>query len=131
MEALGVGFEEGRCSSCLPFPLLSQLHYQHQVVKQLHELWRQHFTVPSVLEEEVPLEQRSTAKDTEHLESTPSAQSSTTELPGGKYTLEEASREKSIEEEEAGASGWNLSLEDFKQVVTSVPHWCCDKLMVC
>ncbi|NWW57203.1 MYBPP protein, partial [Ifrita kowaldi] len=101
-----------------------KLHYQHQVVKQLHELWRQHLTVPSVLEEEVPLDQKSTAEDMEHLESTsepPSAQSSTTELPGGKYTSEEASREKSIEEEEAGASGWNLSLKDFKQVVTSVP----------
>ncbi|NXB66899.1 MYBPP protein, partial [Struthidea cinerea] len=101
-----------------------KLHYQHQVVKQLHELWRQHLTVPSVLEEEVPLDQRSTAEDMEYLESTsepPSAQSSTTELPGGKYTSEEASREKSIEEEEAGASGWNLSLEDLKQVVTSVP----------
>ncbi|XP_041888384.1 MYCBP-associated protein isoform X2 [Corvus kubaryi] len=98
-----------------------KLHYQHQVVKQLHELWRQHLTVPSVLEEDVPLDQRSTAGDTEYLESTPSAQSSTTELPGGKYTLEEASREKSIEEEEAGSSGWNLSLEDFKQAIMSIP----------
>lgn len=94
------------------------------MVKQLHGLWRQHLTVPSVLEEEGPLDQRSTAEDMEYLESTSeprSAQSSTTELPGGKYTLEEASREKSIEEEEAGASGWNLSLEDFKQVISSVP----------
>uniref|UniRef100_A0A8C3EBA3 Uncharacterized protein n=1 Tax=Corvus moneduloides TaxID=1196302 RepID=A0A8C3EBA3_CORMO len=98
-----------------------KLHYQHQVVKQLHELWRQHLTVPSVLEEDVPLDQRSTAGDTEYLESTPSAQSSTTELPGGKYTSEEASREKSIEEEEAGSSGWNLSLEDFKQAIMSIP----------
>ncbi|NXE37215.1 MYBPP protein, partial [Ptilorrhoa leucosticta] len=101
-----------------------ELHYQHQVVKQLHKLWRQYLTEPSVLEEEVPLDQRNTAEDMEYLESTsepPSAQSSTTELPGGKYTLEDAPREKSIEEEEAGPSGWNLSLDDFKQVVTSVP----------
>ncbi|NXY08646.1 MYBPP protein, partial [Pteruthius melanotis] len=101
-----------------------ELHYQHQVVKQLHKLWRQHLTVPSVLEEEVSLDQRSTAEGTEYLGSTsepPSAQSSTTELSGGKYTLEEAPREKTIEEEEAGPSGWNLSLKDFKQVVTSVP----------
>ncbi|NWV35416.1 MYBPP protein, partial [Grantiella picta] len=101
-----------------------QLHYHHQVVKQLHKLWRQHMAVPSVLEEEVPLDQRSTVEDTEYQESTLeplSARSSTTELPGGKYTLQEAPGEKSIEEEEAGPSGWNLSLEDLKQVVTSVP----------
>ncbi|NXT64141.1 MYBPP protein, partial [Chaetops frenatus] len=99
-----------------------ELHYQHQVVKQLHKLWRQHLTVPSVLEEEVPLEQRSTVEDMEYQEGTlepPSAQSSTTEFPGGKYTSEEAPRAKSTEEEEASPSGWNLSLEDFKQVVTS------------
>lgn len=124
MEALTVGFEEGRCSSCLPFPPLSQLHYQHQVVKQLHKLWRQHLAVPSVLEEEVPLDQRSTAEDMEYQESTlepSSVRSSTTELPCGKHTLEDAPRKKSTEEEEAGPSGWNLSLEDFKQVGTSVP----------
>ncbi|NWX25784.1 MYBPP protein, partial [Notiomystis cincta] len=99
-----------------------ELHYQHQVVKQLHKLWRQHLTVPSVLGKKVSLDQRSTAKGMEYQKSTsgpPRAQSSTTEFPGGKYTLEEAPGEKSIEEEEAGPSGWNLSLEDFKQVVTS------------
>ncbi|NWR48202.1 MYBPP protein, partial [Regulus satrapa] len=88
-----------------------ELHYQHQVVQQLHKLWRQHLTVPSVLEEEVPLDQRTLEPH--------SAQSSTTEFPPGKYTLEEAPREKSIEEAEAGPSGWNFSLEDFKQVVIS------------
>ncbi|XP_053850418.1 MYCBP-associated protein isoform X2 [Vidua macroura] len=100
-----------------------KLHYQHQVVKQLHKLWRQHLTVPSVLEEEVPLDQRSTAEDMEYQDSTletPSAWSSTTELPCGKYTLEEAPRERSTEEEEAGPSGWNLSLEDFKQAIMSI-----------
>ncbi|NXT16644.1 MYBPP protein, partial [Prunella fulvescens] len=102
-----------------------KLHYQHQVVKQLHKLWRQHLTVPSVLEEQVPLYQRSTAEDMEYQERTlepPSAWSSTTELRCGKYTLEDAPRKKSAEEEEAGPSGWNLSLEDFKQVVTFVPR---------
>ncbi|XP_038012741.1 MYCBP-associated protein isoform X2 [Motacilla alba alba] len=100
-----------------------QLHYQHQVVKQLHKLWRQHLTVPSVLEEEVPLDQRSTAEDMEYQESTlepPSVRSSTTELPCGKYTLEDTPREKSTEEEETGPSGWNLSLEDFKQAAMSI-----------
>ncbi|RMB92300.1 hypothetical protein DUI87_31412 [Hirundo rustica rustica] len=102
-----------------------ELHYQHQVVKQLHKLWRQHLTVPSVLEEGVPMDQRSTAENMEYRESAsepPSAQGSTTELPRRKRTLEESSREKSIEEEEAGPSGWNLSLEDFKQVaIMSIP----------
>ncbi|XP_030915823.1 MYCBP-associated protein [Geospiza fortis] len=100
-----------------------KLHYQHQVVKQLHKLWRQHLTVPSVLEEEVPLDQRNTAEDMEYQESTlepPSVRSSTTELPCGKHTLEDAPREKSTEEEEAGPSGWNLSLEDFKQAIMSI-----------
>ncbi|XP_064251834.1 MYCBP-associated protein [Passer domesticus] len=97
-----------------------ELHYQHQVIKQLHKLWRQHLTV---LEEEVPLDQRSTAEDMEYQESTlepPSVQSSTTELPHGKYALEDAPREKSTEEEEAGSSGWNLSIEDFKQAIMSI-----------
>nr|XP_041575881.1 MYCBP-associated protein isoform X2 [Taeniopygia guttata] len=100
-----------------------QLHYQHQVVKQLHKLWRQHLPVPSVLEEEEPLDQRSTAEDMEDQDSTletPSAWSSTTELPCGKYTLEEAPRERSTEKEEAGPSGWNLSLEDLKQAIMSI-----------
>ncbi|NXP18365.1 MYBPP protein, partial [Scytalopus superciliaris] len=100
-------------------------HYQYEVVKQLHKLWRQHMTVPSAFEEKVPSEQRSTAEDMEYQESTMEplpAQSSTTDLPGGKNSLEEAPRQRmSTEEEESGSSGWNLSLEDFKQVVTSVP----------
>ncbi|XP_027547137.1 MYCBP-associated protein isoform X1 [Neopelma chrysocephalum] len=102
-------------------------YYQYQVVKQLHELWRQYMTVPSAFEEKVLSDQRSTAEeDTEYQESTVEplpAQSSTTELPGGKKSLEEAPRQKmSIEEEEAGPSGWNLSLEDFKQAIMSIPR---------
>ncbi|XP_062362076.1 MYCBP-associated protein [Cinclus cinclus] len=101
-----------------------EFHYQHQVVKRLHKLWRQHLAVPSVSEEEVPLEQRSSAGDMEYQECTlepASAPSSTTEFPRGKHALEEAPREKSIEEEEAGPSGWNFSLEDFKQAIMSIP----------
>uniref|UniRef100_A0A8C5TPK8 MYCBP associated protein n=1 Tax=Malurus cyaneus samueli TaxID=2593467 RepID=A0A8C5TPK8_9PASS len=101
-----------------------ELHYQHQVVQQLHELWRRHMPVFSELEEDLPLDQRSTAEYTEYQESTlepPYTPSSATELPGGKYTLEEAPRERSIEEEEAGPSGWNLSLKDFKQAIMSIP----------
>ncbi|NXE75977.1 MYBPP protein, partial [Cochlearius cochlearius] len=102
-----------------------ELHYQHQVVKQLHELWRQHMTVPSAFEEKVPLGQKSTAEDVQYQESTSEAlpaRSSTTEVPGWKNTLEEAlSQIMNVEEEEPGPSGWNLSFKDFKQVVTSVP----------
>ncbi|KFP15117.1 MYCBP-associated protein, partial [Egretta garzetta] len=99
-----------------------ELRYQHQVVKQLHELWRQHMTVPSAFEEKVPLGQKSTAEDMQYQESTSEAlpaRSSTTEVPGWKNTLEEALIQMTnVEEEEPGPSGWNLSFEDFKQVVT-------------
>ncbi|KFQ83299.1 MYCBP-associated protein, partial [Phoenicopterus ruber ruber] len=102
-----------------------ELHYQHRVVKQLHELWRQHMTVPSAVEEKVPSGQKSTAEDMQYQESTSEAlpsQSSTTEVPGWRNTLEEArSQMTNVEEEEPGPSGWNLSFEDFKQVVTPVP----------
>ncbi|NXY79604.1 MYBPP protein, partial [Glareola pratincola] len=87
-------------------------HYQHGVVKQLHGLWRRYMTVPSASEEKVPLGQKSTAEGTQHQETTSGAlpaRSSTAEVPGVKNTLEEAS------------SGWNLSLDDFKQVFTPVP----------
>ncbi|XP_039571753.1 MYCBP-associated protein isoform X1 [Passer montanus] len=77
-----------------------ELHYQHQVIKQLHKLWRQHLTV---LEEEVPLDQRSTAEDVEYQES-----------------ILEPPSVQSTEEEEAGSSGWNLSIEDFKQAIMSI-----------
>uniref|UniRef100_A0A8C0BXE4 MYCBP associated protein n=1 Tax=Buteo japonicus TaxID=224669 RepID=A0A8C0BXE4_9AVES len=101
-----------------------ELHYQHRVVKQLHELWRQHMTVPSALEEKVPSGQKSTAEDMQFQEGTSEAlpaQSSTTEVPGWKNTLQEAlSQMMNVEEGEPGPSGWNLSLEDFKQV--SIPE---------
>uniref|UniRef100_A0A8B9N945 MYCBP associated protein n=1 Tax=Accipiter nisus TaxID=211598 RepID=A0A8B9N945_9AVES len=99
-----------------------ELHYQHRVVKQLHELWRQHMTVPSALEEKVPSGQKSTSEDMQFQEGTSEAlpaQSSATEVPGWKNTLQEAlSQMMNVEEEEPGPSGWNLSLGDFKQVVT-------------
>ncbi|NWU48962.1 MYBPP protein, partial [Dromas ardeola] len=92
-----------------------EFHYQHQVVKRLHELWRRYMTVPSASEEKVPLGQKSTVEDTQQQETTSEAlpaQSSTSEVPGVKNTLEEAS------------SGWNLSLDDFKQV-RSIPRTLC------
>ncbi|NXU27088.1 MYBPP protein, partial [Thalassarche chlororhynchos] len=102
-----------------------ELHYQHRVVKQLHELWRQHTTVPSTFEEKVPSGQKRTAEDMQYQESTSEAlpaQTSTTEVPGWKNTLDEApSQMMNVEEEELGSSGWNFSFEDFKQVVTPVP----------
>ncbi|NWQ89703.1 MYBPP protein, partial [Burhinus bistriatus] len=91
-----------------------EFHYQHQVVKRLHELWRRYITVPSASEEKVPSGQKSTAEDSQYQESISEAlpaQNSTTEVPGVKNTLEEAS------------SGWNLSLDDFKQVLTRSTPW--------
>ncbi|XP_009980067.1 PREDICTED: LOW QUALITY PROTEIN: MYCBP-associated protein, partial [Tauraco erythrolophus] len=102
-----------------------ELHYQHHVVKQLHELWRQHITVPSAFEEKVPLGQKSPAEDVQYQESSSEAhpaQSSTREVPGWKNTLEEAlSQTTNMEEKEPGPSAWNLSLEDFKQAIKSIP----------
>ncbi|KAM9639077.1 MYCBP-associated protein isoform 1-T1 [Morphnus guianensis] len=103
-----------------------ELHYQHRVVKQLHELWRQHMTVPSAFEEKVPSGQKSTAEDMQFQGGTSEAlpaQSSTTEVPGWKNTLQEArSQMMNVEEEEPGPSGWNLSFEDFKQAIKSIPE---------
>uniref|UniRef100_A0A663LSX1 MYCBP associated protein n=2 Tax=Athene cunicularia TaxID=194338 RepID=A0A663LSX1_ATHCN len=99
-----------------------ELHYQHGVVKQLHELWRQHVTVPAAFEEKVPSGQESAGEAVQYPERASEAlppPSSTTELPAWKNILEEAPNQMvNVEEEELGSSGWNLSLEDFKQVVT-------------
>ncbi|NXW01912.1 MYBPP protein, partial [Fregetta grallaria] len=102
-----------------------KLHYQHRVVKQLHELWRQHMTVPSAFEEKVPSGQKRTAEDIQYQEGTSEvipAQRTSREVPGWKNTLEEApSQMPNVEKEELGPSGWNFSFEDFKQVVTPIP----------
>ncbi|XP_030361936.1 MYCBP-associated protein isoform X2 [Strigops habroptila] len=96
-----------------------ELHYQYEVVKQLHELWRQHMT-----EEKVPLGQTS-VEDMRYQESIaegPSPQSSITEVLGWKNSLEGApSQMLNVEEEEPAPSGWNLSFEDFKQAIKSIP----------
>ncbi|NWR66215.1 MYBPP protein, partial [Bucorvus abyssinicus] len=102
-----------------------ELHYQHGVVKQLHELWRQHVTVPSASEEKVPPGQERMVEDTQCQEGTSEAlpaQNTTTEVLGWKNTLEAPSQMVNMEEEGPGPSGWNLSFEDFKQVVTPVPQ---------
>ncbi|KFV91336.1 MYCBP-associated protein, partial [Eurypyga helias] len=102
-----------------------ELHYQHRVVKQLHELWRQHMTVPPASEEKVPSDQRNTAEDAQYQEGSSEAlpaPRSTAEVLGWKNTLEEApSQLTSVEGEEPGPSGWNLSIEDFKQVAAPGP----------
>ncbi|NXG61189.1 MYBPP protein, partial [Hemiprocne comata] len=114
-----------------------ELHYQHQVVKQLQELWRKHVNVPSAFEEKVPSGQQRTAEDMQGQESTSEAlpaQSSATEVPGWKNALEEdPSLIANVEKEEPGPSGWNYSFEDFKQVITPVPasampSWWCSNI---
>ncbi|NXW89989.1 MYBPP protein, partial [Alopecoenas beccarii] len=102
-----------------------KLHYHHRVVQQLHELWRKHMTVPSAFWEKVSLGQTSSVEDLWHQESSSgvlSAQSSITEASGWKSMLVESpSQMTNVEQEESGPSGWNLSIEDFKQVVTLFP----------
>ncbi|NXN17820.1 MYBPP protein, partial [Indicator maculatus] len=102
---------------------LSQLHYQHRVAKQLHELWRQHMTFPPAFEEKVSLHQKRTVEDMRYQESASEvlpAQSSTTKVPGWKNE-EAPSQMMNTEEEEPGLAEWNLSLEDFKKVISPVP----------
>ncbi|NWH63130.1 MYBPP protein, partial [Geococcyx californianus] len=111
-----------------------ELHYQHRVVQQLHELWRKHKTVFSAFEQKVPSGQERAVEDAQYQERSTEAlpaQSSTTEVPGGENTLEEAlSQMMNVEEEGPAPSGWNFSFEDFAQVVSPDPSgavtsgWC-------
>ncbi|XP_065504062.1 MYCBP-associated protein [Caloenas nicobarica] len=102
-----------------------KLHYHHRVVQQLHELWRKHMTVPSAFWEKASLGQMSSVEDLWYQESSSgvlSAQSSITEASGWKSMLVESpSQMMNMEQEEPGPSGWNLSIEDFKQAIKSIP----------
>nr|XP_021144170.1 MYCBP-associated protein isoform X1 [Columba livia] len=102
-----------------------KLHYRHRVVQQLHELWRKHMTVPSAFGSKVSLGQTSSVEDLWCQESASgvlSAQSSVTEASGWKSTvLESPSQMTIVEQEERGPSGWNLSIEDFKEAINSIP----------
>ncbi|XP_010001056.1 PREDICTED: MYCBP-associated protein [Chaetura pelagica] len=92
-----------------------ELHYQHQVVKQLHELWRKHVDVPSAFEVKEPSGQESISE-------VASAKSSVSEVSGWKDMLEEdLGLIINVEKEDEGPSGWNYSFEDFKQALLSVP----------
>ncbi|XP_069728742.1 MYCBP-associated protein isoform X2 [Phaenicophaeus curvirostris] len=102
-----------------------ELHYQHRVVQQLHELWRKHETVFSAFEEKVPSGQEKAVEDTQYQERSSEALapwSSTTEVPGGKNTLEEAPSETTnMEKKGPATSGWNFSFEDFAQAIKLIP----------
>ncbi|XP_068769810.1 MYCBP-associated protein isoform X2 [Struthio camelus] len=104
-----------------------ELHYQHQVVKQLHKLWRQHVAAPSAFEEEVPSGQKSTVEDMWYEESIsealPAQKSSTEEVLSQKNTLKATqSQMTNVEEEEPNQSGWNLSFKHFKEAIQSIPE---------
>ncbi|NWX84080.1 MYBPP protein, partial [Nothoprocta pentlandii] len=100
-----------------------ELHYQHQVVKQLHKLWRQHMAVPSAFEEEMPSGEKRSVEDMTYeksiSEALPAQKSSTAEVLG-QDTLE-ANPSEMMKEEEPNQSGWNLSFKDFKEVVALLP----------
>ncbi|NWJ11341.1 MYBPP protein, partial [Crypturellus undulatus] len=100
-----------------------ELHYQHQVVKQLHKLWRQHMDVPSAFEEEIPSGQKSSVENMTYEKSISEAlpaQKSSTQVVLGQNTLE-ATSSQMMKEEEPNQSGWNLSLKDFKEVGAPLP----------
>ncbi|XP_053939421.1 MYCBP-associated protein isoform X2 [Cuculus canorus] len=102
-----------------------ELHYQHRVVQQLHELWRKHKTVFSAFEEKVPSGQEKAAEDVQYQERSSEALppgNSTTEVPGGKNTLEEAPGQMTnVKEKGPAPSGWNFSFEDFAQAIKLIP----------
>ncbi|XP_025902624.1 MYCBP-associated protein [Nothoprocta perdicaria] len=101
-----------------------ELHYQHQVVKQLHKLWRQHMAVPSAFEEEMPSGKKSSVEDMTYEKSISEAlpaQKSSTEEVLGQDTLE-ATPSEMMKEEEPNQSGWNLSFKDFKEAIQSIPE---------
>ncbi|OXB59392.1 hypothetical protein ASZ78_009692 [Callipepla squamata] len=103
-----------------------KLHYQHQVVEQLQELWRQHVAAPAGLGEEVPSDGERPAEIARCPESVPvalRARGSTAEGSGWKDTREVTpSQVANVGQEETGPSSWNFSLQDLKQVLTLVPR---------
>uniref|UniRef100_A0A674JKR4 MYCBP associated protein n=1 Tax=Terrapene triunguis TaxID=2587831 RepID=A0A674JKR4_9SAUR len=113
-----------------------ELHYQHQVVKELHELWRQHMNFPSTSEEEEISRQKSVVQSVSGQKSTVQeiwCQKSAMDIAFQKSIPGEIPRQKSIveailsqminvEEEEVSQPEWNLSFEDFKQALQLIPE---------
>ncbi|XP_008162162.2 MYCBP-associated protein isoform X1 [Chrysemys picta bellii] len=113
-----------------------ELHYQHQVVKELHELWRQHMNFPSTSEEEEISRQKSVVQSVSGQKSTVQeiwCRKSAMDIAFQKSIPGEIPRQKSIveailsqminvEEEEVSQPEWNLSFEDFKQALQLIPE---------
>nr|XP_008162162.1 MYCBP-associated protein isoform X2 [Chrysemys picta bellii] len=113
-----------------------ELHYQHQVVKELHELWRQHMNFPSASEEEEISRQKSVVQSVSGQKSTVQeiwCRKSAMDIAFQKSIPGEIPRQKSIveailsqminvEEEEVSQPEWNLSFEDFKQALQLIPE---------
>ncbi|XP_039358370.1 MYCBP-associated protein isoform X4 [Mauremys reevesii] len=123
-----------------------ELHYQHQVVKELHELWRQHMNFPSTSEEEEISRRKSvvqpvsgqkstvqeiwcrkSAMDIAFQKSIPGEisqlKSTREEIPCQKSIVEEILNQMiNVEEEEVSQTEWNLSFEDFKQALQLIPE---------
>ncbi|XP_065591601.1 MYCBP-associated protein [Cyrtonyx montezumae] len=103
-----------------------ELHYQHQVVEQLHGLWRQHVAAPLGFGEEVPSDGERPAEDVRCQAGGPvalSARGSTAEGSGCKNTREVTpSQVANVGKEEPSPSSWNFSLQDLKQALESIPQ---------
>ncbi|KAH1183100.1 hypothetical protein KIL84_004592 [Mauremys mutica] len=123
-----------------------ELHYQHQVVKELHELWRQHMNFSSTSEEEEISRRKSivqpvsgqkstvqeiwcrkSAMDIAFQKSIPGEisqlKSTREEIPCQKSIVEEILNQMiNVEEEEVSQTEWNLSFEDFKQALQLIPE---------
>ncbi|XP_048673904.1 MYCBP-associated protein isoform X2 [Caretta caretta] len=113
-----------------------ELHYQHQVVKELHKLWRQNMNFPSTSEEEEIWRQKSVVQPVSGHKSIVQEiwcrksaidiacqKSVTGEIPRQKSIAEEIlSQMINVEEEEVSLQEWNLSFADFKQALQLIPE---------
>ncbi|CAM5156019.1 unnamed protein product [Eretmochelys imbricata] len=113
-----------------------ELHYQHQVVKELHKLWRQNINFPSTSEEEEIWRQKSVVQPVSGHKSIVQEiwcrncaidiacqKSVTGEIPRQKSIAEEIlSQMINVEEEEVSLQEWNLSFADFKQALQLIPE---------
>lgn len=104
------------------FSLLSQLHYRHREVEQLHDLWTQRVAAPPALGEEVPAEPAEEAGVQRGGPEALPARRSAAEGSGWKRALEATpSRVANVGQQEPGPPSWNFSLEDLQQVVAARP----------
>nr|XP_056720260.1 MYCBP-associated protein [Euleptes europaea] len=102
-----------------------ELHYQHQVVKGLHELWDKFMNPPKSIgnvddlsqpKSALELQQKSPVEDT--------SKSISPDISGARKSVVESLMSHvsaTDEEEDVNRVEWNLSIADFRQILLAVP----------